>query len=212
MDRNEKLEKIFTLMAGQTDFSKARDIAKNVGLKPTTVVPSYLIKLGLRAKYATYNPKDYGMNGKISEAERRLSLQAENGRTWFYWKEFSARPAKNRDLGNKVNCEYKSSFGSWLYSFKYDNWDAIMDEYLKKDIAEIEWNTEYFTIRTSWKNFLEYLASYNSKGLATWFRSEVNYSECAQKYYISIQNIWTAEKIMSKKKLAYLLACPYRVD
>lgn len=182
-------------------FKAARKLAKALDFTPKSIISSKDIMLALDTALALYNPADLGMYGKNKEAMERALQKLENGVKWFYWEEVWARKTGRADIGRRT--EMKSGAGDWLYSLRADTWDGIIKEYRHKQTM-ILWDTEFFRILATWEQLLDYLESYNSKGLATWFKSCVKYNPMTSRACIMMQEFKT-----SKKKIAFLQACPY---
>lgn len=182
-------------------FEEGRRQAERYDFTPKSIISSKDVMLALDVALALYNPADLGMYGKNKEASERALQKLENGVKWFYWEEVWARKTGRADIGRRT--EMKSGAGDWLYSLRADTWDGIIKEYRHKQTM-ILWDTEFFRILATWEQLLDYLESYNSKGLATWFKSCVKYNPMTSRACVMMQEFKT-----SKKKIAFLQACPY---
>lgn len=183
------------------DFEAARACAKAIGLESGTIVLAKDYNLALLVLKKLYNPADKGLMGKYGEVEERVTRWQENNRLYAHWQEFHARKSGRADIGNDT--EMKTGCGDWLYSYYHGDRESIIEEYYHK-AGKIRWATEEFIIECSWSELLDYLASYNDKGLATWFKSNVKYNPMISKTVVMMQEYKT-----SKKKIAYLQDCPY---
>lgn len=184
-------------------FIAARTILESEGVKADTIVPCNLFNDVMQMLPKLYNPADKGRAGKVGEVDERVNRWQESGRLWAHWSEFHARKTGRADIGN--NTEMKTGCGDWLYSYKGSTCEEIFEEYYHKS-GKIRWATDDFIIECSWIDFLDYLASYNNKGLATWFKSTTKYNPMLSRTVVLMQEYKT-----SKKKLAYLQDCPYCV-
>lgn len=182
-------------------FDSARKAAAENGLAADTIILAHHFNLALQVLEKLYNPADKGKGGKWAEVAERVTRWQEGGRTWAHWSEFHARKSGRADIGD--NTEMKTGSGDWLYSYKSSDRESIIAEYRHKQTF-IHWATDDFTIECTWEEFLDYLESYNDKGLATWFKSNVRYNPMLSKTVVQMQ-----EYRSSKKKLAFLQDCPY---
>lgn len=184
------------------DPTPLREALKADGLTPDTIVKADVFEVAAALAYALYKPTDKGREGKNGEVVIRIAGWLEGGRTWAHWSEFFARKSGDADCGEST--EVKTGVGDWLYSKRHSDRESIIEEYRKKTTT-ILWDTPDFTIEASWCDLLEYLEGYNAKGLDTWFKSNVRFNPTVRKTVVMMQ-----EYRSSKKKLNYLLACPYR--
>lgn len=182
-------------------YEAGREKAEKLGFSPKSIILADDIMLALDTALALYNPKDLGRFGKNAEASERVLQKLEHGIKWFYWGDVWARKTGRADIGRRT--EMKTGAGDWLYSLRADSWNGIIKEYRHKQTM-ILWQTEQFTILATWEQLLDYLESYNSKGLATWFKSCVKYNPMTSRACLMMQEFKT-----SKKKIAFLQACPY---
>ena len=182
-------------------YMAAREALKADGVGVDTIVMPDLFNDAVNLLPMLYNPADKGRWGKIGEVEERVTRWQENGRSWAHWGEFHARKSGRADVGDKT--EMKTGAGDWLYSYNHSTLEDIIAEYATKQTF-IRWATADFIIECTWQELLEYLAEYNAKGLATWFKSNVKYNPMISKTVVMMQEYRT-----SKKKLAYLQNCPY---
>ena len=184
-------------------WDEARDVLEELGLKPDTLIMADAFEEALMLRAMLYSPLDKGREGKRAEVEERVLGWEEAGRPWARWYEFSARRHGSTDIGSGRRIEMKTGAGDWLYSRTSSDLDTILADYSKRT-SEVLFSTEYFRIRCSWAELLGYLASYNAKGLYTWFKSTVKYNAMIGESVVQLQT-WTN----SKKKIAYLQACPW---
>lgn len=152
-----------------------------------------------------YNPADYGKNGKIGEVEKRLETWYENKRPVCMWYELHARKSGKSDIG-KTQHEYKTGAGDWLYSTTNCEYESILKEYRHKQTI-IEWNTEYFHITCTWEQLFDYMETYNEKGYAQFFKTNVKYNTQLTKSVVMLQE-WKT----SKKKIEFFKTCPYNEE
>lgn len=186
------------------DYMETRNIMKEDGVLPTDIILAQDIMEALDLALALYSPEDKGRFGKNSEATERVLRKLENGVTWFYWSECFARKSGRADVGRRV--EMKTGAGDWLWSLRHSDWDGIIAEYRHKQTM-ILWATEKFRIEATWEQLMDYLESYNAKGLSTWFKSTIGYNPMTNKAVVRMQEFKS-----SKKKIAYLQACPWNED
>lgn len=189
------------LYMARKDYTEARQIMKEDGVLPTDVILAQDIMSALDLALALYSPDDKGRFGKNGEATERVLRKLENGVRWFYWSECFARKSGRADIGRQV--EMKTGAGDWLWSLRHSDWDGIVAEYRHKQTT-ILWATEEFRIEATWEQLLDYLESYNAKGLSTWFKSCVGYNPMTNKAVVRMQEFRT-----SKRKIAFLQACPW---
>ena len=186
----------------ETAMKKVK-LIMDAGFTPNTVIPASLYWDAYDLRIELYNPADFGKNGKLSEIRERIYRALENGRSWMYWKEFNAHKQVRKDLTDGT--ENKAGAGNWLYSKRYDSIDEIIAEYRKKK-SLVRWEqADEFCILCTWSELFDYLASYNKKGLSTWFKKTVTYSMESEKYCVQLQTYQT-----SSAKMAYLKKCPYQ--
>ena len=181
------------------DFRQARAIA-DATLTPDTVICARFYKLAFSARSNMYNPDDYGLKGKQGEVAYRICGWVANGRKWAKWGEFGARRHGMADADN--NTEHKTSVGDWLYSRRFSDRDKIINEWYNK-AGYIHWETQEFTIHCTWKQLFDYLSTY-PLGLNTWFKTTVKYNSMTAESVVAMQEYKT-----SKRKTAFLIACPY---
>ena len=99
--------------------------------------------------------------------------------------------------------EMKTGAGDWLRSYRYFSMTEIVDEYSKRD-SIILWSTDYFRIRCTWRQLMEYFNTYNDKGKYQFFKSNIKMDNMTNQVVVMLQE-WKT----SKKKIAFLQACPY---
>lgn len=190
------------LKEGKT-FLDCREYVLECGLTFTAQIAKEAFFEALKLRELLFNPDDYGINGKLSETEENLQLWAENEHIYSLpWRCFFTKAHGRTDIEtNGERYEKKTGAGDWLYSKRFSEWNAIINEY-KRKTSYIIWETDSFRIVATWTDFLNYLESYNEKGLTTWFKSCIKYSmygACLQ-----MQEFKT-----SKRKLSYLESCPW---
>ena len=209
MDRlnKEMARKMLAYMAEKRmDFETARKFIEHVGIKPETLIEKDAFPLIPQILEFLYNPADYGKNGKIREVEERLSRYFENEYVFTCkWSECHARKTGRSDVGKRQE-EMKTGAGDWLRSFKYFSMEEIVDEYSKRK-SIILWSTDYFRIRCSWRQLMEYLDTYNEKGKYQFFKKAVKMDNMTNQVVVMLQE-WKT----SKKKIAFLQACPYNEE
>ena len=209
MDRLNKefARKMLVYMTEKSmDFETARRFVDHVGIKPETLIERDAFPIIPQIISFLYNPADYGKNGKIAEVEERLTRYYENGHVFACkWSECHARKTGRSDVGKRQE-ELKTGAGDWLRSFKYFSMHEVVDEYSKRD-SIILWSTEYFRIRCTWRQLLEYFDSYNEKGKYQFFKSTVKIDNMTSQTIVMLQE-WKT----SKKKIAFLQACPYNEE
>lgn len=183
------------------DFEHARKMSASVGLKPNTGFYTEEEKrVALRFRSFLYNPKDYGMNGKLNEIEKILENSIITGHAML-WAEFNAKPAHKADQrmmydGAYIAVEHKSSRGDWE-RVQADNLDDALIEYanMKKWLC---WDTQYFTLFMPYAEFIEKLDNYRI-GKETFFVKRLSYSLVKEAYLLQFQN-WEN----SPKKVSFL--------
>lgn len=186
------------------DYKYARKTMQEDGITPNTIVLAQDASDALVLALHLYNPDDKGRNGKNKEATERIIRKLNNGVRWIYWGDFFAHKSGRADVGR--NTEMKTGAGDWLYSLRHSDWDGIVNEYRHKHTL-IRWETEFFVIECSWEELLDYLESYNAKGLTTWFKSNIGFNPMTSKSVVRMQEFKT-----SKRKIAFLQACPWNMQ
>lgn len=165
----------------------------------TVVARPYWARL-CKVKARTYLDTDKGLYGKMLEVAYRLANYDPACR-WLYFREFYKHPDTMADFV-KTGAECKSGTGDWLLSYKYNTFEDILDEFSHKTTT-IHWETEDFCIDCSWSELFDYLSAYNDKGIKTWFNS------CLKVRHEGGVVVKVQEYSTSKRKLRYLVACPY---
>lgn len=196
----ERMEEIIRKYT-EEDYLSVREEVDKLGIVKNTVVPAEYMNLACRLRWLMYNPADFGRNGKVAEFEYRVDGWLENGRTWCHWRELCARKTGKVDAGK--NEEHKTGAGDWLRSQRYETFEAILAEYARKE-TYIVWRTDYFSIRCKWCELFDYLTGYNGN-VETWFNRSLKYGDA--EVVVKLQE-WKT----SKKKIAYLVACPYNEE
>lgn len=189
------------LYMAQKDYLETRRIMNDNGVQPTDIIMAQDIMDALDLALALYSPEDKGRYGKNGEASERVLRKLEHGVKWFYWSECFARKSGRSDVGDRT--EMKTGAGDWLWSLRHSDWDGIVAEYRHKQ-TKILWSTEEFRIEATWEQLFDYLEGYNAKGLSTWFKSAVGFNPMTNKAVVRMQEFKT-----SKRKIAYLQACPW---
>ena len=185
----------------EADYLEVRKAVDALDIGKNTIVPAEAMNTACALRWLMYNPADFGRNGKVSEFEYRVDCWLENGRKYCHWRELVARKTGKADANR--NEEHKTGAGDWLRSQRYCEFEDILDEYAKKQ-TYIVWRTDYFAIRCRWCELFDYLASYNGN-IATWFNRCLKYGDA--EVVVKLQE-WKT----SKKKIAFLQACPYNED
>lgn len=183
------------------DYLAAREQLKRDGVTAATVVLAADFVDAVQLAYNLTNPADFGRDGKNAEVMERVLRWLENGRSWAHWGEFHARKHGYADVGRRT--EMKTGCGDWLYSRTYADRSRIIAEYWKKETL-IRWATDEFTIECTWHELFDYLASYNDKGIETWFKTNTKYNVMISETVVMMQEYKT-----SKRKIKFLQACPY---
>lgn len=182
-------------------FKVAREQMEADGVKADSVIRAADFMDAVDLALALYNPSDKGRFGKNGEVMERALGWLESGRTWARWGEFFARKSGKADVGTRT--EMKTGCGDWLYSCIHSDRADIIAEYWKKETV-IRWSTEDFCIVCTWHQLFDYLASYNAKGIETWFKTNTKYNAMLSKTIVMMQEYKT-----SKRKVAFLQECPY---
>ncbi len=188
-------------VANLCGFELARKQMEADGVKADDIIKAADFMDAVNLALALYNPADKGRFGKNGEVMERAIGWMESGRKWAHWGEFFARKSGKADVGTRT--EMKTGCGDWLYSCVHSERSAIIAEYWRKETM-IRWATEDFTIVCTWRELFDYLASYNAKGIETWFKSNVKYNVMLSKTVVMMQEYKT-----SKRKVAFLQNCPY---
>lgn len=168
-----------------------------------TILHVSLWKIALQIRLAIVNPKDTGAKGKLAEVIERLQTMKRNGTTETTWSEFFAHGQHVADIideatGASIECKTGVAGADFLRSTSSDFSKAV-EEYRKSDELLHFHNKEYsFDILCTWGEFFDYLASYNDKGLSTWFDT-IPSKRSGKLYIYKMQVIKT-----SKKKIKYL--------
>lgn len=191
----------YTIIAQDEGYTMARQLMEAEGVKADWIVKAEDFMDACELALWLYNPADKGRFGKNAEVTERCLRWLEGGRKWAHWGEFFARKHGYSDIGERT--EHKSGCGDWLYSRKYADRDRIIAEYWKRDTI-IRWATEEFTIECTWRQLFDYLASYNAKGIETWFKTNVKYNVMTSETVVMMQEYKT-----SKRKVTFLQDCPY---
>jgi len=191
------------LNSSKKDYLTVREILKDEGVTPTTQILPDAFAIMAKVAGWTYNPADKGRNGKHKEAVKRLRFKLDCGATFTTWSEFFAHSTKEKDIvdkENRLNYESKTSVGDFNYC-RYGTIEQMRASYERKVNDRLDWDYPSAGIHVicSWAEFFKYLESYNDKGLATWYKSNVKLT--SNGYVFALQEIKT-----SKKKLAYLQA------
>ena len=189
------------LGASYDGFQAVRKEVEKLNIQPSDIVLADDFIIAVKIAYRMYNPADKGKDGKSAEVMERVIRWQESGRKWARWGEFFARRSGRTDVGTRT--EMKTGAGDWLSSFVHSDRESIIREYWKKDTI-IRWTTEDFTIECTWHELFDYLSAYNDKGIDTWFKSNTKYNPMISKTVVMMQEYKT-----SKKKIAYLMNCPY---
>lgn len=188
------------------DFETARRFLDHIGISADTLIEREAFPLVPQILEYIYNPADYGKNGKIAEVEERLSRYYENKHVFTCrWGECHARKSGRSDIGKRQE-EMKTGAGDWLRSYKYFSMHDIVDEYSKRE-SLILWQTDFFRIRCTWRQLLEYFDTYNEKGKYQFFKSNVKMDNLTSQVVVMLQE-WKT----SKKKIAFLQNCPYNEE
>ena len=188
------------------DFETARKFIEHVGINPDTLIEKEAFPIIPQIIEFLYNPADFGKRGKVKEVEERLSRYYENKHVFTCkWSECHARKSGRSDVGSRQE-EMKTGAGDWLRSFKYFSMTEIVDEYSKRE-SIILWDTEYFRIRCTWRQLMEYFDTYNDKGKYQFFKKSVKMDNMTSQTVVMLQE-WKT----SKKKIAFLQACPYNEE
>lgn len=207
MDRlnKEMARKMLVYMAQKKmDYETARRFIEHVGITAETLIEKEAFPIIPQILEYLYNPADYGKNGKIAEVEERLTRYYENGHVFTCkWSECHARKSGHSDIGRRKQEEMKTGAGDWLRSYRYFSMTEIVDEYSKRD-SIILWSTDYFRIRCTWRQLMEYFDTYNEKGKYQFFKSNIKMDNMTNQVVVMLQE-WKT----SKKKIAFLQACPY---
>lgn len=199
MTKNEIL--FYKGIAELFGYEKAREQMKADGVKADDIIRADDFMDAVNLALALYSPADKGRFGKNGEVMERALGWLDGGRKYAHWGEFFARKSGKADVGTRT--EMKTGCGDWLYSCKYSERSAIIAEYWKKETM-IRWSTEDFTIVCTWHELFDYLASYNNKGIETWFKTNTKYNVMLSKTVVMMQEYKT-----SKRKIAFLQDCPY---
>lgn len=207
MDRlnKEMARKMLAYMTQKRmDFETARRFIEHVGITAETLIEREAFPIIPQLLEYLYNPADYGKNGKIAEVEERLTRYYENKHVFTCkWSQCHARKSGHSDIGSEKQEEMKTGAGDWLRSYRYFSMTEIVDEYSKRD-SIILWSTDYFRIRCTWRQLMEYFNTYNDKGKYQFFKSNIKMDNMTNQVVVMLQE-WKT----SKKKIAFLQACPY---
>lgn len=148
-----------------------------------------------------YKTENWGLYGILSEIHQRV-MQAIKYRRPLRWQDFRKRPnyAPDNKL-RRVEIEDKTGAGDWLYSDCLTTRDEIIDWYRHNKKGYIRLHSDEYGIHIvmPWPDFFAMLDSYNEKGCATFFNSQVVFKDF--KYTVRFQTFST-----SKKKIAWLIA------
>ena len=187
-------------------FEDVREAMQELDFAPTTVIPARYYSLMLEVYWRSLNPEDKGREGKYNETEYRV---LNNKASWMYYREFHARRQERADLSKQqmgAQIENKTSAGDWFRG-NVDSWDAMFKLYYRK-AGLVRWAVDkqdvQFEILCSWPDLLDYLASYNDKGLATWVKAELKAADRGDWFIGEMQWFMT-----SVKKCQYLIDCPF---
>lgn len=199
------------IKAGARNYQDVREIV-NAEINLCDLIPAELAEITLHIARLMYNPADKGWKGKHEEAiDRVYNLIDCNGASAVAFREFFAHKHGQTDIYDRSirsGFEKKTGTGDWLYC-EEDDFEACIAMYRRKRTM-IKWDYVRedkgidIHIEASYRDFFDYLASYNDKGLNTWFvkSSRTHKGDGLNKEYIwKMQEIYT-----SKKKIAYLMA------
>lgn len=161
--------------------------------------------IALKIRSLCYNPRDYGIKGKINDIRERLN---NCNASWRYWNDFNAHKAGKTDGLDRFQYETKSSVGDWFTS--EGTYERVIKTYSKKQTLLI-WNFSYndynFRIVCTFAQLYEYLLTYNGN-IETWLpKSKARYNDETKTTLLRMQEIKT-----SKKKMLFLMNCPYNMN
>lgn len=172
---NEKQVAAMTVAVNeQVDCETAREIAVAIGLNNTEGIPQeiWIPKKHWRIAYAFrslfYKNSDTGINGKMIEVADRLD---NSKATALPWAEFSAhKPGKYDNRFRRLTYERKTGTGRWFTT-------ATLEEGIRDTLNHKKWiwftyecGSHYIEIITTYDKWWEILATYNAKGVITWFK------------------------------------------
>lgn len=185
------------------DYEKARQMVIVSGVCPSTTFHTEEEKqVALFARYACYNPKDKGKDGKLNEIQKRVDRTNVTGEP-MRWVDFNARSAFSPDQkirkpdGGYWILEHKHGAGDW-YRTMADNREEAIKAY-KLENKMLVWDTDDFTIIMPFADFIEALESYKG-GAETFFKKSMGYNVATGKNVLQLQTYTN-----SVKKLTFLM-------
>ena len=177
-----------------------RDIVA-IGITDKTAFHWWDLEKIERVASLQYKTENWGLYGILSEIHQRV-MQAIKYHRPLRWQDFRKRPnyAPDNKL-RRVEIEDKTGAGDWLYSDCLTTRDEIINWYRHNKKGYIRLHSDEYGIHIvmPWPDFFAMLDSYNEKGCATFFNSQVVFKDF--KYTVRFQTFST-----SKKKIAWLIA------
>lgn len=177
------------------DYIDARRVLEEEGVNIRSVVKREDFQIALKIRAIIGNPADYGLQGKVVEAQLRIE---DCSSSWLAWREFFAHKVGKTDTVRRRGfIERKTGAGDWFTAQKAATYDEAIAA-IRACERRIEWITEYFEYRGTFSDLMAKLENYNGKGLATWLPESK--AELTENGVLLRLQTWNT----SKKKIAFL--------